>query len=174
MAQELILVDEENNIKGYGEKLEVHKKGLLHRAFSIFVVNENGELMLQKRAIEKYHSGGLWANTCCSHPLKEEEREDTIHKKLVQEMGFDCDLEPLFKFIYRAELDNNMIEYELDQVYIGFYEDDPKPNPEEVCEWKWMNIEMLKNDMQRSPEIYVYWLKAAFDEFYINYKKLNL
>ena len=89
-------------------------------------------------------------------------------------MGFDCDLEPLFKFIYRAELDNNMIEYELDQVYIGFYEDDPKPNPEEVCEWKWMNIEMLKNDMQRSPEIYVYWLKAAFDEFYINYKKLNL
>ena len=174
MPQELILVDEENNIKGYGEKLEVHKKGLLHRAFSIFVVNENGELMLQKRAIEKYHSGGLWANTCCSHPLKGEEREDTIHKKLVQEMGFDCDLEPLFKFIYRAELDNNMIEYELDQVYIGFYEDDPKPNPEEVCEWKWMDVEMLKNDMQRSPEIYVYWLKAAFDEFYINYKKLNL
>lgn len=173
MEQELILVDEENSITGYGKKLEVHQKGLLHRAFSIFVVNKKGELMLQKRAIEKYHSGGLWANTCCSHPLKGEERETVIHKKLVQEMGFDCELKSLFKFIYRAELDNDMIEYELDQVYIGFYEEDPKPNPEEVCEWKWMDIELLKNDLMKSPNIYVYWLKAAFDEFYLNYKKLK-
>jgi isopentenyl-diphosphate delta-isomerase len=174
MEQELILVDEDNNIIGYGKKLEVHQKGFLHRAFSIFVVNNKGQLMLQKRAVEKYHSGGLWANTCCSHPLKGEEREDTIHKKLVQEMGFDCDLKPLFKFIYRAELDNDMIEYELDQVYIGSYEKNPIPNPEEVCEWKWMDIELLKKNLEQSPKIYAYWLKAAFAEFYINYRKLNL
>lgn len=171
MDQKLILVDEQNNITGYGEKMEVHQQGHLHRAFSIFVVNAEDQLMLQKRALEKYHSGGLWANTCCSHPLKGEDREDTIHKRLKNEMGFDCDLKPFFQFIYRAELDNDLIEYELDQVYIGYYDNSPVPNPDEVCDWKWMDIEKLKVDLEQSPESYVYWLKAAFNEFYINYKK---
>lgn len=170
----LILVDEENNITGYEKKLKVHQDGLLHRAFSIFVVNKKGQTMLQKRAIEKYHSGGLWANTCCSHPLKGEETETTIHERLVEEMGFDCDLQALFKFTYRAELDNDLVEYELDQVYIGAYEMDPVPNPAEVCDWKWIDIEFLKEDLENSPDDYVYWLKAAFPEFYLNYKKLQV
>jgi isopentenyl-diphosphate delta-isomerase len=169
----LILVDEQNNITGYEKKLKVHQDGLLHRAFSIFVVNKKGELMLQKRAIEKYHSGGLWANTCCSHPLKGQNTETTIHERLVEEMGFDCDLQSLFKFTYRAELDNELVEYELDQVYIGHYEIDPVPNPAEVCDWKWIDIEFLKDDLTNSPDEYVYWLKAAFSEFYLNYKKLQ-
>jgi isopentenyl-diphosphate delta-isomerase len=169
----LILVDEHNNITGYEKKLKVHQDGLLHRAFSIFVVNKEGELMLQKRAIEKYHSGGLWANTCCSHPLKGENTEDTIHERLVEEMGFDCDLQTLFKFTYRAELDNDLVEYELDQVYIGHYEMDPVPNHAEVCDWKWIDIEFLKEDLENSPDKYVYWLKAAFPEFYRYYKKLQ-
>lgn len=170
MEQTLILVDEQNNITGYGEKLRVHQEGHLHRAFSIFVVNKSGQLMLQRRALEKYHSGGLWANTCCSHPLKDEDREETIHLRLLEEMGFDCELKPLFEFIYRAEFDNGLTEYELDQVYIGTYEEAPNPNPLEVCEWKWMDIEALKIDLEKNPENYVYWLKAAFNEFYLNYQ----
>jgi isopentenyl-diphosphate delta-isomerase len=173
MEQTLILVDEQNNITRYGEKLLVHQEGHLHRAFSIFVNNKSGQLMLQRRALEKYHSGGLWANTCCSHPLKGEDREETIHFRLLEEMGFDCELKPLFEFIYRAEFDNGLTEYELDQVYIGQYEDDPNPNPLEVCDWKWMDIEALKIDLETNPQKYVYWLKAAFNEFYLNYQRLK-
>lgn len=173
MNQTLILVDERDNITGYDEKLNVHQNGHLHRAFSLFVVNRKGQLMLQRRAFDKYHSGGLWANTCCSHPLKGEDPENTIHNKLMQEMGFDCELKPLFKFIYRVEFDNGLTEYELDQVYIGFHEDKPNPNAEEVCEWKWMDIESLKNDLESNPGSYVYWLKAAFNEFYINYHEIK-
>ncbi len=172
MEHTLILVDEKDNITGYGEKMKVHREGHLHRAFSLFVVNRSGQLMLQRRAFEKYHSGGLWANTCCSHPLKGEDREETIHSRLKHEMGFDCELKPLFNFIYRAEFENGLTEYELDQVYIGFYEGVANPNPDEVCEWKWMDIEELKNDLKSSPEKYVYWLKAAFGEFYLNYHDL--
>jgi isopentenyl-diphosphate delta-isomerase len=169
MEHTLILVDEKDNITGYGEKLKVHQEGHLHRAFSLFVVNKSGQLMLQRRALDKYHSGGLWANTCCSHPLKGEDREETIHRRLKDEMGFDCELKPLFNFIYRAEFENGLTEYELDQVYIGFYESEANPNPGEVCEWKWMDIEELKNDLKNTPDKYVYWLKAAFNEFYLNY-----
>jgi isopentenyl-diphosphate Delta-isomerase len=173
MNQTLILVDENNNITGYEEKLKVHQTGRLHRAFSLFVVNTKGQLMLQRRANDKYHSGGLWANTCCSHPLKGEDPEKTIHIKLKQEMGFDCELKPLFKFIYRVEFDNGLTEYELDQVYLGFHEESPNPNPEEVGDWKWMDIETLKEDIASSPEKYVYWLKAAFNEFYLHYHEFK-
>lgn len=169
MEHTLILVDEKDNITGYGEKLKVHQEGHLHRAFSLFVVNKSDQLMLQRRALDKYHSGGLWANTCCSHPLKGEDREETIHRRLKHEMGFDCELKPLFNFIYRAEFENGLTEYELDQVYIGFYESEANPNPCEVCEWKWIDIEELKNDLKNAPDKYVYWLKAAFNEFYLNY-----
>ena len=173
MEPMLILVDKDNNVKGYERKLKVHQEGHLHRAFSIFVVNNSGELMLQKRAAHKYHSGGLWANTCCSHPLKGEDPENTVHNRLMEEMGFDCVLEPIFEFIYRAELDNDLVEYELDQVYIGRYELEPKPNPLEVGDWKWVDIDFLKRDLIKSPNEYVYWLKAAFDQFYTTYKQLS-
>ena len=121
--------------------------------------------MLQRRALSKYHSGGLWANTCCSHPLRGEILEEAIHSRLLHEMGFDCELYKLFHFIYHVELDNGLIEYELDNVYLGFYEGMPKLHPDEVAEWKWMNIDELKHDLAKNPDSYVYWLKEAFEQF---------
>ena len=169
MAQELILVDEKNNVIGYGEKLKVHQEGRLHRAFSIFVLNDKDELLLQKRADKKYHSGGLWANTCCSHPLKGEDLEITIHQRLLHEMGFDCELKSLFNFIYKIDLDNNLTEHEYDYVFLGNYSGAPNPNPEEVSDWKWMGIQELNDDLQENPNGYVYWIKKAFPEFYKKY-----
>jgi len=171
MSQELILVNENDEEIGFGEKLSVHKNAQLHRAFSIFVVNKNNELLLQKRALKKYHSGGLWANTCCSHPLKGEDQVQAIHHRLVAEMGFDCDLKKLFHFIYRVELDNGLTEYELDHVYLGRYEGNPKPNSGEVCDFKWMDLNELKTDLEVNPQSYAYWLKYAFDQFQLAFKK---
>lgn len=166
MAEELILVNESGEEIGFGEKLEVHQKAQLHRAFSIFVINTANQLMLQKRASHKYHSGGLWANTCCSHQIRGEAEEETTHRRLREEMGFDCELKRLFNFIYKIELDNGLTEYEYDHVYIGRYENEPKPNPEEVEDWKWIDIEDLRRDLEKNPGDYVYWIKPAFEKFY--------
>ncbi len=173
MEQQLILVDEQDQVIGYGEKMEVHEKAQLHRAFSIFVMNDKNELLLQMRAVTKYHSGGLWANTCCSHPIKGEDQMTTVNRRLMEEMGFSCELMPLFSFIYKAKLDKGLTEHELDHVYTGNYNGAPIPNPDEVGDWKWMNIEELKKDLQENPENYVYWIKPAFDRFY-NYQKKTL
>lgn len=174
MQHELILVDDMDNVVGYGEKLQVHQEGKLHRAFSIFVVNDNHELLLQRRALSKYHSAGLWANTCCSHPLKGMDISQTVHHRLKEEMGFDCILSPLFSFIYRAEFENGLTEYEYDHVYIGYYNESPKPNPAEVCDWQWMDVEKLKKDLEINPDKYVYWLREAFGKFYDHYlDKIN-
>lgn len=170
MEQNIILVNENDEEIGYGEKMAVHKAAQLHRAFSIFVLNSKNELMLQKRAHHKYHSGGLWTNTCCSHPLKGEDQEITIHNRLVEEMGFDTSLKKLFYFTYKAELENGLTEYELDHVYLGRFEGEPKPNPEEVCDWKWMDIEEFKTDLKDNPQNYTYWVNYAFEEFYSYYK----
>jgi isopentenyl-diphosphate delta-isomerase len=172
MEKNIIWVDEEDNVVGYGEKMETHRIGQLHRAFSIFVLNKNDELLLQQRALHKYHSGGLWANTCCSHPIKGEALEATIHRRLKEEMGFDTVLNPMFTFIYKADLDNDMIEHEFDHVFIGRYEDDPKPNPEEVASFEWIHIDKLDRDLRNNPDRYVYWLKAAWPEFYRRVKQL--
>ena len=174
MNDDLILVDNDDNIVGYADKFRVHQEGLLHRAFSLFIMNQNNELMLQKRAANKYHSAGLWANTCCSHPLRSEDQQQAIHNRIMFEMGFDCELSELFRFTYYAELDHGMIEYELDRVYHGNYEGKPTPNPDEVSDWRWMNIEALKKDLKENPEQYVYWLKEAFDEFYEKIKVVEI
>jgi isopentenyl-diphosphate delta-isomerase len=169
MNQQLILVNEKNEEIGYGEKLPVHQNAQLHRAFSIFVMNSQNQLLLQKRAYHKYHSGGLWANTCCSHPIRGEEQENTIHRRLVEEMGFDCELKQMFHFIYRAELDNGLTEDEYDHVYLGNYEGIPDPNPDEVCEWKWMDLDKVNDDIKKNPDTYTYWIKQAFNQFYTIY-----
>jgi isopentenyl-diphosphate Delta-isomerase len=161
----IILVDELDNVLGYEEKLKAHEDGALHRAFSIFVVNSKGEIMLQRRALDKYHSGGLWTNTCCSHPLEGEIMETTIHKRMEIEMGFDCPMAPLFTFIYKAEFGNGLIEHELDHVYLGKYEGEPNPSPAEACDWKWMDIYEVKKDMQRNPHMYTYWFKHCYGFF---------
>lgn len=170
MNQELILVNELDEEIGYGEKMQVHRDANLHRAFSIFVLNDHDELLLQRRALEKYHSGGLWTNTCCSHPVRGEEQEATVHRRLIEEMGFDCDVKPLFSFIYHAELDNELTEHELDHVYLGKFNGSPNPNPEEVCDWKWIDLDKLRSDLKENPSNYTYWLNHAYEQFY-NYIK---
>lgn len=166
MNQQLILVNENDEEVGFGEKLSVHQNAQLHRAFSLFVVNSRNQLLLQRRALHKYHSGGLWANTCCSHPIRGEKQEDTIHRRLKEEMGFDCELNHMFHFIYRVELDNGLTEYEYDHVYLGRNDGSPNPDPEEVCEWKWMDLEELHYDIRKNPSKYTYWIREAFGQFY--------
>ena len=151
--KEVILVNEFDQPIGVLEKLEAHQKGLLHRAFSIFIFNDSNELMLQRRAFDKYHSGGLWTNTCCSHPDPNEGVLEACHRRLQEEMGFDTELDFVTSFIYRAELDQNLIEHEFDHVYIGKYRDNPVINESEVSEWKFVNLADLENDMKKHPEV---------------------
>lgn len=166
----VILVDEQDQALGLMEKMEAHEKGVLHRAFSVFVFNDKGELMLQQRALEKYHSGGLWTNTCCSHPRDGESVEDAAHRRLQEEMGFDCALEKKFHFIYKRALDKGLTEHELDHVFFGIYNDVPNINLEEVASYKWVNMAKLKNDLQANPHLYTEWFKICFDEVV---KKIN-
>ena len=169
MDQDLILVNELDEAIGFGEKMAVHQQGLLHRAFSIFVVNANDEFLLQKRAYHKYHSGGLWTNTCCCHPVRGEDQELTIHRRLQEEMGFDCELEQLFRFIYEVRLDNELTEHEYDHVYLGRFDGKPQPNPDEVADYKWLHLNDLRQDLKQNPADYTFWFNYAFDQFYETY-----
>ncbi len=162
----ILLVDEEDRELGYEEKLKVHEKALLHRAFSIFIFNTKGELLLQKREKSKYHSPGLWTNTCCSHQRKGENLMEAIHRRLKEEMGFDTELKEKFTFIYRAEFHNGLTEYELDHVFTGAYEGPIKLNPIEVEEYRWISLEELKKELQEIPEAYTYWFKASIDRLF--------
>jgi len=161
MQELVVLVDEKDREVGVMEKIEAHRKGLLHRAFSIFVFNSKGELLLQKRARTKYHSAGLWSNTCCSHPRPGESVLEAAHRRLKEEMGFDCELKVVDKLIYSVEFENGLKENEYDYLIIGFWEGEPKPNPEEVEEWKWVSLEEVKEDIRKNPEKYTYWFKKA-------------
>ena len=158
----VVLVDENDNETGTAGKLEAHRKALLHRAFSVFVLNSKGELMLQKRAITKYHSGGLWSNTCCSHPYPGEPVAAAAQRRLMEEMGFECRLDQRFAFVYRAELDNDLVEHEYDHVFIGHCDRTPDPNPLEVEDWKWMGLDDLKADLEQNPSKYSTWLRIVF------------
>lgn len=166
----VILVDENDNVTGIAGKLEAHRKGLLHRAFSVFVFNSRGELMLQRRAFSKYHSGGLWSNTCCSHPFPGELTSVAAHRRLKEEMGFNTKLEESFSFLYKAKLDNELTEHELDHVFIGTSDEEPKLNPGEVQDWKWVNIDELKRELETDPASYTVWLKIVFDKVYSRMK----
>ncbi len=148
------------------EKLEAHTKGLLHRAFSVFVFNSKNELMLQRRAFGKYHSEGLWTNTCCSHPMDGETIIEAGHRRLIEEMGFDCELNEMFKFIYRANLDNGLIEHELDHVITGLSDKTPHINTNEVMSFKWMTLENIKNEIKLHPNDYTVWFKIIIEEHY--------
>jgi isopentenyl-diphosphate delta-isomerase len=157
--EHVVLVDNNDNPIGTMEKLEAHQKAVLHRAFSILLFNSKGELLLQKRAAGKYHSGLLWTNTCCSHPLPDESMEQATKRKLLQEMGIEVELEFAYKFIYKAELDKNLIEHEYDYVFIGQYDGDPTINPDEVDDWKYINLIKLKEDIRDNPDQYTAWFK---------------
>ncbi len=162
----VILVDENDQPIGTMEKIEAHEKAVLHRAFSVFIINQKGEIMLQQRASHKYHSPLLWTNTCCSHQRVGETNLEAGKRRLQEEMGFEVSLKELFHFIYKAPFDNGLTEHELDHVMIGYYNREPNINSEEVESWKWMGIEDIRKDLTENPEIYTVWFKIIFDEFY--------
>ncbi|NLN95271.1 MAG: isopentenyl-diphosphate Delta-isomerase [Bacteroidales bacterium] len=162
--ERVILVDKDDTPIGVEEKLKAHELALLHRAFSVFIFNDKGELMLQRRALHKYHSPGLWTNTCCSHPRPGETTLEAAHRRLMEEMGFDCDLEWKLSFIYKAPFDNGLTEHEFDHVIFGYHNDDPVINTEEVAEWKWIDMKELFSDVKKYPENYTVWFKIALEK----------
>ncbi|MDP2159263.1 MAG: isopentenyl-diphosphate Delta-isomerase [Flavobacterium sp.] len=164
--EKVILVNENDEPIGLMNKLEAHEKAVLHRAFSVFILNDKNEVMLQQRAHQKYHSPLLWTNTCCSHQREGETNIQAGTRRLQEEMGFSAELKELFHFIYKAPFDNGLTEHELDHVMIGYYNDEPKINPDEVESWKWMSIEAIRDDIQTQSENYTVWFKIIFDEFY--------
>jgi len=165
IEENVILVNEQDEQIGLMPKLEAHEKAILHRAFSVFIRNERNEIMLQQRARQKYHSPLLWTNTCCSHQREGESNIEAGMRRLYEEMGIKTELKELFHFIYKAPFDNGLTEHELDHVMIGYFNDEPSINSDEVEAWKWMKIEDVKDDMKQHPELYTVWFRIIFDEF---------
>ncbi len=164
--QFVVLVDKKDRPVGKMPKLEAHQKGILHRAFSVFILNSKNELLLQRRSASKYHSPNLWTNTCCSHPYVDELVIDAANRRLKEEMGLGTPLEYLFYFIYRQKVGNGLIEHELDYVYYGFSDHDPIINPLEVSQWKWMALKSIENELQTSPNDFTIWMRIIFPRFY--------
>ena len=164
MATKIILVDRKDKEIGAGFKMKVHKEGKLHRAFSIFIFNSKGDLLLQKRSRKKYHSGGLWTNTCCSHPNLGETILSASHRRIKEEMGFDCDLKEIFSFIYKAKLNKGLVENEFDHVLVGKFDGNPKINKKEVSDYKWASLKFLVSDIKQHPDDYSYWLKKCYSK----------
>ena len=162
----VILVDENDNPIGTMPKMEAHEKAMLHRAFSVFILNANDEVLLQQRANDKYHSAGLWTNTCCSHRHPGEDTLGAARRRLKEEMGMEADLQFVFKFMYKAPFDNLLTEHEIDHVFIGKTDQLPVINPEEVASYKYMKPEDIKLDMEQNPQSYTVWFRIIFNEFY--------
>ena len=164
--EEVILVDTNDRPLGTMPKMEAHEKAVLHRAFSVFILNKKGELLLQQRAWEKYHSPGLWTNSCCSHQRKGESNLEAGNRRLEEEMGMEADLEELFSFIYKAPFDNGLTEHELDHVLLGYSDSDPNMNSDEVAAFRWAPLETIAAEMQADPDQFTAWFKIIFDRFY--------
>jgi isopentenyl-diphosphate Delta-isomerase len=162
--EQVILVNENDEEIGFMEKMQAHVEARLHRAFSVFIFNSKNELMLHKRAAHKYHSGGLWTNTCCSHPAPGESTIDAAHRRLQQEMGFDCEIKEKFSFLYCKELDHDLTENELDHVFTGFYELDPVLNKDEVEDWRFISLEDLQKSLVTEPQLYTEWFRIICDK----------
>ena len=158
----VILVSEHDDMVGIMDKMEAHRQGLLHRAFSIFIFNNKGEMLLQQRALNKYHSGGLWTNACCSHPMPGEKTEDAAIRRLNEELGFETPLEKIFDFVYKAEFDNGLTEHEFDHVFTGGYEGEIKADPGEVSDYCYKEISEIKNTLQTHPQKFTAWFHLAF------------
>ncbi|MGD0331216.1 MAG: isopentenyl-diphosphate Delta-isomerase [Nitrososphaeria archaeon] len=171
MNENVILVNEKGKAIGTEEKMKAHQKGQLHRAFSIFIFSMNGDMLLQRRAEEKYHSGGLWTNACCSHPRPGENLEQATHRRLKEELGFDCKLKKRTHFIYKAKLDHGLTEHEFDHVFIGRYDGKISPNRDEVSDVRWVSLEALGEEVNKSPNEFTEWFKIAFAKFFGSFKK---
>jgi isopentenyl-diphosphate delta-isomerase len=159
---EVIVVDERDTRIGAMEKMEAHKKGVLHRAFSVFIFNSKGEMLLQQRAMSKYHSGGLWTNSVCSHPQPDEDTRIAAEKRLQEEMGFTTRLDKIYDFIYRAEMGNGLTEHEFDHVFVGEYDGMVRVNPQEVMDYSYKNVKEIRSSLQAEPHIYTAWFQLAF------------
>ncbi len=171
--EKVILVNTSDEQIGTMPKMEAHEKALLHRAFSVFVMNSRGETMLQQRAAHKYHSPLLWTNTCCSHQRVGETNIQAGQRRLQEEMGFVAGLKEMFSFIYKAPFDNGLTEHEYDHVMVGYYDDTPKINLDEVADWKWMEPIAIKQDIELNPHFYTVWFKIIFEKFYDHLMKDN-
>lgn len=161
----VILVDKKDKILNLKNKQYVHIKGLLHRAISVFIFNKKNELMIQKRSAIKYHSSLLWANTCCGHPRYDEFILQAAHRRLKEEMGFDCLLKQKFYFTYKSKLDNGLIEHEFDYVFLGRYEGNPNINYNEVADWRWISLKKLIKEINYNKNKYVIWLRIIIDKY---------
>jgi len=170
--EKLILVNEKDEQIGVEEKLRVHLEGKLHRCFSILVFNSKGELLIQQRAKSKYHSPGLWSNTCCSHPRPNEDLKEAAKRRLKEEMGRECDLKEIFSFIYKAK-SGDFIEHEFDHVFFGKFDGNPTPNPKEVQNFKWINLKELKKDIKEHPRKYTFWFKRILNLYGKKLKNLS-
>lgn len=164
--EKVILVNNKDEQIGLMPKMEAHEKGLLHRAFSVFVFNDKNELMLQQRALSKYHSPGLWTNTCCSHQREGESNIAAGKRRLQEEMGFSTELRDTTSFIYKAPFDNGLTEHEFDHILVGKFNEEPNLNREEAADYKWLNLEEVRRDMKENPHIYTEWFKIIFDKYY--------
>lgn len=175
--QQVILVDTKDRRIGTAEKLKAHSNGgILHRAISIFIFNKKGQTLLQKRANGKYHTPGKWSNTCCSHPMPGEKVISSAHRRLSEELGFDCKMGEAFEFMYEAEVGNGLKEREYDHVIFGFFEGSPQPNPNEVSDYKWVNLKDLKSQIAKSPNSFTPWLRLVINKVsdrYFNAAKEN-
>lgn len=160
----LILVDEHDQEIGQMGKLEVHQRGLLHRAFSVLIFNDQGQLMIHQRAASKYHSGSLWTNTCCGHPRVGEPIQAAAERRLQEEMGLKSHLHEVYSFIYKASLENELYEHEFDHVFIGHASELPTPNQSEVEDWCYVSLDQLNDDMQQHPDRYTVWFKHIMSE----------
>jgi isopentenyl-diphosphate delta-isomerase len=159
---QVILVDVNDRQTGTMEKMEAHEKGLLHRAFSVFIFNTKGEMLLQQRALNKYHSGGLWTNACCSHPLPNEETPVAAKRRLQEELGFETPIKKVFDFVYRADFDNGLTEHEFDHVFVGEYEGSMNFNKEEVMNFCYSGIPEIRRGLEMQPQKYTHWFHLAF------------
>lgn len=163
MLEEVVLVDELDQAIGSADKQQAHQEGSLHRAFSLFVFNDSGQLLLQQRAAGKYHSATLWSNTCCGHPRPNEPLAEAIHRRLREEMGFDCELNKAFDFIYKTPFENGLMEHEFDHVFVGRFNGTPKPNSDEASGYEWLDLHALSVDISQRPERYTFWFKHILE-----------
>jgi isopentenyl-diphosphate Delta-isomerase len=174
MREHVILVDDYDRQVGIGEKMQTHQDGRLHRAFSIFVFDSAGRLLLQKRSATKYHSANLWSNTCCGHPKPTESTLTAAHRRLQHELTIDCELHEQFTFRYRVELSNRLVENEFDHVLVGECNTEPLPNVAEVQDWRWISLSDLAKQLEQHPAEYTYWLRLAIAKWQPEHPELEL
>lgn len=166
IKEEVILVDDNDQQIGTMEKMEAHEKGLLHRAFSVFIFNDKGEMLLQQRALNKYHSGGLWTNACCSHPRPGEDTLQAAQRRLTEEMGIETPLTLKNSFTYKTTFGNGLTEHEFDHIFTGIYNEEPKINNSEVNSYCWKSVESIKNSVKQMPDVYTSWFKIALEKVF--------